>query len=93
MIKAVKIRMKQYSKDSMRLEEIKDIKLEGDLNNPGWFRKEDVHDYIKNSNGIVNVDIYPYPKLIAVTTSTDRYVKSTPNKYGYDNLLELPRED
>ena len=85
--------MKQYSKDSMNLEEIKDIKLEGDLNNPGWFRKEDVHDYIKNNNGIVNVNIYPYPKLIAVTTSTDRYVKSTPNKYGYDNLLELPRED
>lgn len=92
MIKAVKIRMKQYCNSSMKLEEIKDIKLEGDLTNPGWFSKESIHDFIKNDNGVVNVNIYPYPKLIAVTMSTERYVKSTPNKYGFDNLLELPRE-
>ena len=92
MIKAVKIRMKQYCNSSMKLEEIKDIKLEGDLTNPGWFSKESIHDFIKNDNGVVNVNIYPYPKLIAVTTATDRYVKSTPNRYGFDNLLELPRE-
>lgn len=92
MIKAVKIRMKQYCNSSMKLEEIKDIKLEGDLTNPGWFSKESIHNFIKNDNGVVNVNIFPYPKLIAVTTSTDRYVKSTPNKYGFDNLLELPRE-
>lgn len=92
MIKATKVRMKQYSNNSMKLEEIKDIKLEGDLSNPGWFSKESIHDYIKNEGGVVNVNIYPYPILIAVTTSTDRYVKSTPNRYGFDNLLELPRE-
>lgn len=92
MIKATKIRMKTYCDNSLKLEEIKDIKLEGDLTNPGWFSKESVHDFIKNKNGVVNVNIYPYPKLIAVTTQTERYVKSTPNNYGYDNLLELPRE-
>lgn len=92
MIKATKIRMKKDCDNSLKLEEIKDIKLEGDLTNPGWFRKESVHDFIKNKNGEVNVNIYPYPKLIAITTKTERYVKSTPNKYGYDNLLELPRE-
>ncbi len=93
MIKATKIRMKQYCMNSMKLEEIKDIKLEGDLSNPGWFSKESVHDYIKFKNGIVNVDKYPtYPKLVAVTTMTDKYVKSTPNEYGFDNLLKLPRE-
>lgn len=92
MIKVTKIRMKKYSSNSIKLEEIKDLKLEGDLNNPGWFSKESIHDYIKNNNGVVNVDIYPYPKLVAVTTTTDRYVKSTPNRYGFDNLLELPRE-
>lgn len=92
MIKAVKIRMKTYCDNSLKLEEIKDIKLEGDLTNPGWFSKETIHDFIKNNNGIVNVNIYPYPKLIAVTTSSEKYVKSTPNEYGYDNLLELPRE-
>lgn len=92
MIKAVKIRMKQYCNSSMKLEEIKDIKLEGSITNPGWFSKEAVHDFIKYKNGEVNVNIAPYPKLVAVTTSTDRYVKSTPNKYGFDNLLELPRE-
>ncbi len=92
MIKATKIRMKTYCDNSLKLEEIKDIKLEGDLTNPGWFSKESVHDFIKNKNGVVNVNIYPYPKLIAVTTQTEKYVKSTPNNYGYDNLLELPRE-
>ena len=92
MIKAVKIRMKTYCDNSLKLEEIKDIKLEGDLTNPGWFSKETIHDFIKNNNGIVNVNTYPYPKLIAVTTSSEKYVKSTPNEYGYDNLLELPRE-
>ncbi len=92
MIKATKIRMKTNCYNSQKLEEIADIKLEGELNNPGWFRKENVHDFIKNNGGVVNVDIYPYPKLIAVTTETDKYVKSTPNVYGYDNLLELPRE-
>lgn len=92
MIKATKIRMKTYCDNSLKLEEIKDIKLEGDLTNPGWYSKESVHDFIKNKNGVVNVNIYPYPKLIAVTTQTEKYVKSTPNNYGYDNLLELPRE-
>lgn len=92
MIKATKIRMKTYCDNSLKLDEIKDIKLEGDLTNPGWFSKESVHDFIKNKNGVVNVNIYPYPKLIEVTTQTEKYVKSTPNNYGYDNLLELPRE-
>ena len=84
--------MKTYCNNSLKLEEIKDIKLEGNLENPGWFSKESIHDFIKEKNGEVNVNIYPYPKLIAVTTQTEKYVKSTPNNYGYDNLLELPRE-
>jgi hypothetical protein len=92
MIRATKIRMKTYCNNSLKLEEIKDIKLEGNLENPGWFSKESIHDFIKEKNGEVNVNIYPYPKLIAVTTQTEKYVKSTPNNYGYDNLLELPRE-
>lgn len=92
MIKAVKIRMKSNCYNSQKLEEIYSIKLEGSLNNPGWFKKEALYDYIKNDNGIIYVNIYPYPRLIAVSTQTEKYVKSTPNKYGYDNLLELPRE-
>lgn len=84
--------MKTYCNNSLKLEEIKDIKLEGNIENPGWFSKESIHDFIKEKNGEVNVNIYPYPKLIAVTTQTEKYVKSTPNNYGYDNLLELPRE-
>lgn len=92
MIRTTKIRMKTYCNNSLKLEEIKDIKLEGNLENPGWFSKESIHDFIKEKNGEVNVNIYPYPKLIAVTTQTEKYVKSTPNNYGYDNLLELPRE-
>lgn len=92
MILATKIRMKTNCYNSQKLEEIADIKLEGDLSNPGWFSKESVHDFIKDRHGKVNVNIYPYPKLIEVTTPTDRYVKSSPNIYGHDNLLKLPRE-
>ena len=92
MIKATRIKMKTNCYDSQKLEEIDSIMLEGNLDNPGWFKKEVIHDYIKNDNGIINVNIYPYPTLIAVRTQTERYVKSIPNAYGFDNLLELPRE-
>ena len=93
MIKATMIRMKTNCYNSNILEEIKDIKIEGDISNPGWFSKEIVHDFIKNQNATVKVNIYPYPVLVPVKTSTDKYVRSTPNKYGYDNLLELPRDN
>lgn len=82
--------MKTNCLNSQKLEEIDSIMLEGNFN--GWFKKEVVHDYIKNSHGVITVNIYPYPTLVPVTTYTERYVKSTPNAYGFDNLLELPRE-
>ena len=93
MIKATMIRMKKYCNSSNILEEIKDIKIEGDINNPGWFSKETIHDFIKNQNATIKVNIYPYPDLVPVKTKTDKYVRSTPNRYGYDNLLELPRDN
>lgn len=92
MIKATKIKMKSNCLNKNSLLEIDSIKLEGDLTNPGWFKKEKVHDYIKNNNGVVTVNIYPYPKLVPVSTATEKYVKSTPNANTYDNLLSLQRE-
>lgn len=90
MTKAIRIKMKTNCFNSQNLEEIDCIMLEGDFN--GWFKKEVIYDYIKNSNGVITVNIYPYPTLVAVTTQTERYVKSKPNAFGFDNLLQLPRE-
>lgn len=59
----------------------------------GWYKKEDIHDYIKKqSNGVIIVNIYPHPSLVAVTTNTACYVKLELNTFGFDNLFELPRE-
>lgn len=90
MSKAIRIKMKRNCYYSQKLEEIDSILLEGEFN--GWLKKETIHDYIKNTNAMIKVNIAPYPTLVAVTTPTERYVRSKSNDQGYDNLLELPRE-
>lgn len=86
---ATRIKMKPNCYASQKLEEIDSIFLTGDFN--GWFKKEAIHDYIKKYNGIIRVNIYPKPRLIAVTTPKERYVRSEANTSYFDNLLELPR--
>ena len=90
-MQATKIRMKPYSFQSNDLTEIDEIFITG-CNNPGFFKKEVLHDFLKDNPGSIQVNLYPYPNLIpAVSVNREKYVRSTPNGSIYDNLLRLPR--
>lgn len=89
---ATKIKMKPGCRYSQNLVEIDEIYIEG-CNNPGYFKKAVLHDNLKKNPGSIQVKIWPYPNLIpAVSISGEKYVRSTPNNYSHDNLLDLPRE-
>ena len=89
---ATKIKMKSGCTYSQSLLEIDEIYIEG-CSNPGYFKKEVVHNHVKENPGSIQVKIWPYPNVIpAVSPRGEKFVKSVPNKYGHDNLLSLPRE-
>ena len=89
---AVKIKMKPSCYYSSKLEEIDSIYLTG-CTNPGYFKKDVLHDYLKKNPNSIKVAIWPYPNLIPELSSKgEKYVRSAPNQYGHDNLLDLPRE-
>ena len=93
-MKATKIRMKAGCGTSNNLLEIDSIYLTGTTND-GFYKKENVHDYLVKNPGGIQVDIYPYPNLIPATSGApnyEKYVKSSPNNTIQDNLLSLPRE-
>lgn len=92
MIKAVEIKMHTGKENSNSLTEIDSIHLTGVSKND-FYKKEDVHDFIKNNpNSPIEVDVHPYPRLEAVDNGNQKYVRSKANKFGHDNLLELPRK-
>ena len=89
---ATKIRMQQGCYYSQNLLEIDAVYIEG-CNNPGFFKKEVLHDFLKKNPGSIQVKVYPYPDVIPATSSKgEKYVRSSPNGSTHDNLLELPRE-
>ena len=89
---ATKIRMKAGCYYSQNLLEIDSVYIEG-CSNPGFFKKADIYDYLKKHPGTIQVKTYPYPNVIpAVSTRGEKYVRSSPNDYTHDNLLDLPRE-
>ena len=89
-MRATKIRMKPGYPNG-GLMEIDMIYLEGPSIS-GFFKKADVHDFLKSKPGSIQVGIYPYPEVVpAVSQYGEKYVRSSPNGYGYDNLLSLPR--
>ena len=89
---ATKIRMQQGCYYSQNLLEIDSVYIEG-CNNPGFFKKEVLHDFLKKNPGSIQVKVYPYPDVIPATSPKgEKYVRSSPNDYTHDNLLELPRE-
>lgn len=91
-MKATKIKMKSGCRYSNNLTEIDEIFIQG-CTNPGYFPKEVIHHYVKENPGSIQVDIWPYPDVIdAVSNRGEEYVRSSPNAYGHDNLLSLPRE-
>lgn len=88
---ATKIRMKAGCGYSQNLLEIDSIYLEG-CTEPGLYKKETVHDYVKSHPNSIKVNIYPYPVLVPATSvSGEKYVRSAPNNTQSDNLLKLPR--
>jgi hypothetical protein len=91
MIYARKIHMRQGCETSQDLLEIESIFLEG-CERPGFYRKEEIHDFLLGEPGAVEVGIAPYPKVIpAVSTYGEKYVRSSPDAFWMDNLLALPR--
>lgn len=93
MIRATKIKMKPGCGDSNDLLEIEKIYLIGDVKE-GYYYKSAVHDFLKNNpHSIIEVNIYPYPKLESVVSQNrEKYVRSKANSNFRDNLLNLPRE-
>ena len=89
---ATKIKMKPGCYSSSNLLEIDSIYIEG-CNNPGFFKKNVLYDFLKENPGTIRVNIWPYPNVIsAISSRGEKYVRSTPNDYMHDNLLDLPRE-
>ena len=88
MIYAEKIKMKSGYYSSQTLEEIDEIYLSG----IGFCKKADIHEYVKAHPNSIHVKRYPYPALIpAISSRGERYVRSNPDKYRHDDLLDLPR--
>ena len=89
---ATKIKMMPGCDSSSKLLEIDSIYIEG-CENPGFFKKAVLHDFLKENPGTIQVKIWPYPNVIPATSSADeKDVRSSPNDYTHDNLLDLPRE-
>ena len=91
-MKAIKLKMKRNCFWSNNLEEIDSIYIT-ECANPGYYKKEVLHDFVKDNPGTIQVNIWPYPSLIpAISVKREKYVRSTSDKYRHDDLLDLPRE-
>lgn len=91
-MKAIKIKMRYGCQYSDNVLGIDSIYVTG-CNNPGFFKKEVFHDYLKDHPGSIYVDRYPFPQLVpAVSGNGEKYVHSEPNDTERDNLLKLSRE-
>ena len=92
MIRATRIRMHDGKEESNSVLEIKEIYLTGD-GKEGFYPKEKVHDMLVDyPYRPIEVNIRPYPKLIAATKGNQKYVRSESNDSIHDNLLRLPKK-
>ncbi len=92
MMYATKIRMLPGYYHSQLPEEIDEIYITG-CTNPGYFKKHILHDFLKENPGSIQVNLYPYPEVIPATSPYgEKYVRSSPNAWTHDNLMNLPRE-
>jgi len=91
MFYAKKIRMQQGCANSNSTLEIAEIYIDG-CDNPGFFKKATLHDYLKEHPNSIKVGIAPHPYVIpATSTRGEKYVRSEANDTPNDNLLKLPR--
>lgn len=89
-MKAMKIKMKRSCEYSRNVRDIDSIYLDSIH---AYWKKAQVHDYLKENPKSIQVNIFPYPSLIPVVSSTgEKYVRSEANDTTMDNLLRLPRE-
>ena len=85
---ATHIMMKPGSKNSQNLVEIDQIYIR----DRGWCKKEYLYDYLIQYPKTIVVDIPPRPYLIpALSINHEKYVRSNPDVYKHDDLLDLPR--
>lgn len=88
---ATKIKMQLGCASSSDLLKIDSVYIEG-CNNPGFFKKADLYDFLKKNPGTIQVKIFPFPDVMpALGKNNEKYVRSSPNDYTHDNLLDLPR--
>lgn len=91
MMYATKLKMQQGCENSNSTQHIAKIYIEG-CDNPGFFPRETLHDYLQKNPNSIKVKISPYPYLIpAVSSNGVKYVRSESNDTPYDNLLKLPK--
>lgn len=92
MMYVTKIKMKPGCANSNNLVEIDELYITG-CTTPGYFKKAVIHNHVKKNPGSIQVNIWPHPNVVdAVSQNGEKYVRSSPNAYGHDNLLSLPRE-
>lgn len=61
-------------------------------NNPGFFPKAVLHDFLRTNPNSIKVNISPYPYVVPATSYRgEKYVRSEANDTIHDNLLKLPR--
>ena len=88
-MRATQIRMKPGCGSSQSLLEIDEIYITGIER---FMQKELVHEYLLIHPETIQVDILPFPNLLPARSAYgERYVRSAPNDYLFDNLLALPR--
>ena len=88
MLYATHIKMKSGHENSQSLIEIDQIYIR----DRGWYKKADLYDHLVKHPKTIAVNIYPYPYLIpALSVNREKYVRSNPDIYKHDDLLDLPR--
>ena len=88
---ATQIKMMPGCGNSQKAVEIDEIYVEG-CRDPGFYKKAVLHDYLKDNPGTIKVKISPYPDLVPATSARgEKYVRSAPDEYTHDDLLDLPR--
>ena len=89
MLYATKLRMNYGCRNSNYPEDIDQIYI----HEHGWYKKATLHDHLKQYSKSIVVNISPYPYLIpAVSSAKEKYVRSNPDTYKHDDLMDLPKE-
>lgn len=67
MMYSKKIRMQNGCRNSNNTQEIAEIYVDG-CDNPGFFPKATLHDYLKTNPNSIRVNISPYPYVVPATS-------------------------